>query len=294
MDRIDAMKVFNRVFERRSFAAAAEDLNLPSSTVSDVIKKLEAKVGVVLLERTTRQVTPTIDGEAFYKRCLSIIQDVEDAESFLSGVNPKGALRVDVHGTLARHFLVDKLPQFLGAYPDIELFLSEGDRISDVIREGIDCVLRVGKFHSDELIAKHIATLQEVTVASPSYLKKFGFPANYKELKNHKMVGFRATGSSKPMPLEFCIEGAIETLEIDTSLIVNSAETMVMSARCGLGIIQVPKYHVQKDIRDGLLIPLLEDTPPSPTPVSLLYPRNRKYASRVKVFIDWVETAFKL
>ena len=286
------MHVFTRVFERRSFAAAAEDLNLPSSTVSDVIKKLESRIGVVLLERTTRQVTPTIDGEAFYQRCLSIIQDVEDAETFLSGVKPKGALRVDVHGTLARHFLMPTLPAFLQAYPDIDLFLSEGDRLSDVVREGIDCVLRVGSVTSEDLVAKQIATLEEVTVASPTYIKKFGVPENYKALATHKMVGFRATGSSTPMALEFCVQGKIQTVTIETSLTVNSAETLVMAARYGLGIIQVPRYHIERDIDEGLLIPLLEDCPPSPSPVSILYPRNRKYASRVKAFVDWLETAF--
>jgi len=293
VDRVDTMKVYTRVFERRSFTVAAGDLNLPSSTVSDAIKKLEARIGVVLLERTTRQVTPTIDGEAFYHRCLAIIQEFDDAETFLSGAKPKGALRIDVHGTLARHFLIDKLPDFLDAYPDIELFLSEGDRISDVIREGIDCALRVGHFHSEELVAKPITTLEEITVASPEYLAKFGLPPHYNALSNHKMVGFRATGSNTYMPLEFCVEDKVHTLSLSSSVVVNSAETLVMAARCGLGIIQVPRYHVERDIKEGLLIPILEETPPSPSPVSLLYPRNRKYASRVKVFIEWLSTLFQ-
>ncbi|SHO57655.1 LysR family transcriptional regulator [Vibrio quintilis] len=292
MDRIDTMKVFTRVYERRSFSAAAEDLNLPASTVSDVIKKLEAKIGVVLLERTTRQVTPTIDGDAFYHRCLSIIQDVEDAETFLSGAKPKGALRVDVHGTLARHFLMPKLPDFLANYPEIDLFLSEGDRIADVIREGIDCVLRVGNIQPQELVAKQIATLEEVTVASPQYIQKFGLPSDYQALEKHQMVGFRATGSSTPMPLEFCIGGNTHTLSINTSLTVNSAETLVMAACNGLGIVQVPRYHVAQDISEGRLIPMLEDCPPAPSPVSVLYPRNRKYASRVKAFVDWLGDVF--
>ncbi|WP_073601909.1 LysR substrate-binding domain-containing protein, partial [Vibrio aerogenes] len=239
-----------------------------------------------------RQVTPTIDGKAFYHRCLSIIQDVEDAETFLSGASPKGALRVDVHGTLARHFLMPKLPSFLATYPEIDLFLSEGDRIADVIREGIDCVLRVGNIQSQELVAKQIATLEEVTVASPQYIQQFGLPSDYRALEQHQMIGFRATGSSTPMPLEFCIGGKTHTRSINTSLTVNSAETLVMAARSGLGIVQVPRYHVAQDIIEGRLVPLLEDCPPAPSPVSVLYPRNRKYASRVKVFIDWLGEIF--
>ncbi|GAA6186836.1 LysR family transcriptional regulator [Aliiglaciecola sp. NS0011-25] len=292
MDRIDAMRVFTRVLERQSFTKAAEDLNIARSTVTDVVKRLEKRIGVVLLERTTRQVTPTIDGEAFYRRCLSIIQDVDDAETVFSGAKPKGGLRVDVHGTLARHFLMPKLPQFLTAYPDIELYMSEGDRFSDVIREGIDCVIRVGTPKVEDLVSKQIVLLEEVTVASSEYLRLFGTPASIKDLKTHKIVGFRATGSSVATPLEFCIEGTIKTVSPKISLTVNAAESLVAAARLGLGIIQVPRYHVQSDIKNGTLIPILENYPPTPSPVSILYPRNRQHASRVKVFIDWLETVF--
>ncbi|MFQ6372136.1 LysR family transcriptional regulator [Shewanella sp. YIC-542] len=292
MDRIDAMRVFTRVLERQSFTAAAEDLNIARSTVTDVVKRLEKRIGVVLLERTTRQVIPTIDGDAFYRRCLSIIQDVEDAETVFSGIKPKGVLRVDVHGTLARHFLMPKLPQFLCAYPDIDLYMSEGDRFSDVIREGIDCVIRVGTPKSEDLVAKKIALLEEVTVASPEYLKSFGTPHDISDLKTHKMVGFRATGSSVAMPLEFRLEKTVKTVSLKVSLTVNAAETLVAAARLGLGIIQVPRYHVQSDIKNGMLTSILENYPSTPSPVSILYPRNRQHASRVKVFIEWLETVF--
>ncbi len=144
MDRFDAMRVFTRVVERRSFTAAAEDLGLPRSTVTDAVKQLEARLGVKLLQRTTRHVSPTLDGEAYHRRCLALIDDLEDAEAAFSGVKPKGVLRVDVQGTLARHFLLPQLPEFLAEYPGIELYMSEGDRLVDLVREGIDCVLRVG------------------------------------------------------------------------------------------------------------------------------------------------------
>src|SRR5262249_41753854 len=123
MDRFDAMRVFTRVVERRSFTVAAEDLGLPRSTVTDAVKQLEARPGVKRLDRTTRHVSPTLDGEAYHRRCLAIIDDVEDADAAFSGVKPKGALRVDVHGTLARHFVLPRLPQFLADFPDIELYM---------------------------------------------------------------------------------------------------------------------------------------------------------------------------
>lgn len=289
MDRIDAMRVFTRVLELRSFTLAATDLNLPRSTVTEAVKKIESKLGVRLLERTTRQVTPTLDGEHFYHRCIAIINDVEDAESTFSGHQPKGQLRVDVHGSLARHFLLPKLPEFLAQYPDIEVFMSEGDQLVDLVREGIDCVLRVGKLKAEDLVAKEITQLIEVTVAAPSYLAKHGTPKNIEELTQHVMVGFKASGHSKPMPLEFTHNKQIIELSVPTSMTVNSAETFVAAAKLGLGIIQVPKYHIEKELAKGELVTILADTPPLPSPVSLLYPRNRSHSPRVKAFIEWLK-----
>src|SRR5260221_8630488 len=137
MDRFDGMRVFPRVVERRSLTLAAEDLGLPRSTVTDAVRQLEARLGVRLLQRTTRHVSPTLDGEAYHRRCLALIADLEDAEAAFGGAKPRGSLRVDVHGTLARHFLLPGLPAFLADYPEIDLFIGEGDRLVDLLREGI-------------------------------------------------------------------------------------------------------------------------------------------------------------
>jgi DNA-binding transcriptional LysR family regulator len=152
MDRFDAMRVFTRVVERRSFVLAAQDLGLPR--VTDAVKQLEARLGVRLLERTTRHVGPTLDGEAYHRRCLALIAEIEDAEGAFGGAKPKGLLRVEVQGTLARHFLLPGLPDFLAQYPDIELNMSEGERWVDVIREGVDCALRFGNLPDSDLIVR--------------------------------------------------------------------------------------------------------------------------------------------
>ena len=170
MDRFDAMRVFTRVVERRSFSLAAEDLGMPRSTVTDAVKALEARLGVRLLERTTRQVRPTLDGEAHYRRCLSLIADLEDAEAAFGGARPKGLLRLEVQGTLARHFLLPNLPGFFAEYPDIELYMSESDRWIDPIREGVDCMLRFGHLPDSDMIARPVVTLERLTCAAPSYL----------------------------------------------------------------------------------------------------------------------------
>ncbi|ANG98759.1 transcriptional regulator [Brucella pseudogrignonensis] len=297
MDRFDAMRVFIRVVERRSFLLAAEDTGMPRSTVTDAIKQLEARLGVRLLERTTRHVSPTLDGEAYYQRCLTILDDIEDAESAFAGAKPKGLLRVDAHGTLARHFVLPKLPVFLEAYPDMELYMGEGDRLVDLVREGIDCVLRVGVPQLSDLIARRVATLPEVTVASPAYLALHGEPDHPHDLSGHeatthRMVGFRATGESGPLPLEFSVNGKLETMAIPATVTVNAAESYVTSARLGLGIIQVPRYHVEADLAEGRLIEVLAQFPPSPSPVHVLYPKSRQLTPRVRVFIDWLRHVF--
>eukprot|EP00873_Tetraselmis_striata_P032777 jgi/Tetstr1/453041/TSEL_040077.t1 len=292
MDRLNAMHVFTRVVERRSFTLAAEDTGLPRSTVSDAVKELEARLGVSLLLRTTRRVSPTLDGEAYYQRCLSILADIEDAEGAFAGVKPKGLLRVDVHGTLARHFVLPNLPSFLDTYPDIEFYISEGDRLVDLVREGIDCVLRVGVPQDSDLIARRVAMLNEVTLASPAYIEKFGLPEHPEKLDGHRMVGFRATGTIAALPLEFTIDGTVRNITIPATVTVNAAESYISTARLGLGLIQIPRYHAAKDLAAGTLVEVLPAFPPARTPVSVLYPHNRQLSPRVRVFIDWLVRIF--
>lgn len=292
MDRFDAMRVFSRVVERRSFTAAAEDTGLPRSTVTDAVKQLEARLGVRLLQRTTRHVSPTLDGEAYYQRCLSILADIEDAEAAFAGAKPKGLLRVDVHGTLARHFVLPNLPSFLETYPDIELYMSEGDRLVDLVREGIDCVLRVGTPQDSDMVARRVAMLEEITLASPAYLEKYGTPDHPDRLEGHRMVGFHSSATGSLVPLEFLVDGAIRNVVLPATLSVNAAESFHAAARLGLGIIQVPRYHAERYVHSGELVHILKDFPLTKTPVSLLYPRNRQLSPRVRVFIDWLVTVF--
>lgn len=292
MDRFDAMHVFTRVVERRSFTLAAEDTGLPRSTVSDAVKELEARLGVRLLLRTTRHVSPTLDGEAYYQRCLAILADIEDAEGAFAGIKPKGLLRVDVHGTLARHFVLPNLPSFLEIYPDIEFYMSEGDRLVDLVREGIDCVLRVGTPQDSDLIARRVAMLDEVTLASPAYIEKFGLPEHPEGLDGHRMVGFRATGSIAALPLEFTVDGTVRNIVLPATVTVNAAESYISTARLGLGLIQIPRYHATHDLSAGTLVEVLSAFPPTRTPVSLLYPRSRQLSPRVRVFIDWLVRIF--
>jgi DNA-binding transcriptional LysR family regulator len=286
------MRVFTRVMERRSFTLAAEDLGLPRSTVTDAVKQLEARLGVRLLERTTRQVRPTLDGEAHHRRCLSLIADLEDAESAFGGAKPKGLVRLEVQGTLARHFLLPKLPDFFAEFPDIELNMSEGDRWIDLISEGVDCVLRFGHLPDSDMIARQVVMLDRLTCAAPNYIERYGTPVDPGALDGHRMIGLRSLTTGRLRPLEFKIGDALREIALPVTLSVTGPESYLATARLGLGLVQVPRFHVETDLARGTLIQVLAEFPPPSVPVSLLYPRNRQLSPRVRVFIDWLMRAF--
>lgn len=296
MDRFDAMRAFTRIVERRSFTKAAEDLGLPRSSVTDAVKVLEARLGVRLLQRTTRQVSPTLDGEAYYRRCVGLIADLEDAEAGFTGAKPSGLVRIDVHGTQARHFLLPGLPRFLEAYPDIRLHIGEAHQALDMIREGFDCMLRAGELTVDSvLIRRRLATLERGTFASPGYVSRFGIPKTVDSLEadGHRMVGFYAPDAPEVAPFDFLVDGLYRRLALPSLITVTGAETNVASACVGLGLIQVPRYRVAGELAAGKLIEVLQHFPPSALPVHVLYSHTRQLSPRLRVVIDWMAEQFR-
>jgi DNA-binding transcriptional LysR family regulator len=193
-----------------------------------------------------------------------------------------------VQGAQARRVIVPGLPRFFAEYPDLELFLGEGDRFVDLVREGVDCVLRAGELRESDLIARRVAVLAEATVASADYVARFGLPRRWDALDGHRMIGFRSSATGSVLPLEFMVEGVRKTVTLPSSLSVNGADTYEAACRQGLGLIQVPRYAIEADLAAGALIECLPQTPPSPTPVYVLYPSSRQLSLRVRVFIDWV------
>ncbi|MGG6342052.1 LysR substrate-binding domain-containing protein [Stenotrophomonas indicatrix] len=294
MDRFTALRAFVRIVERRSFSRAAEDLGLPRATVTDAIKALEQRLGARLLHRTTRVVVPTLEGEAFYGRCLRLIADMDDAEAAFRDVSPRGPLRIEVHGTLGRHLLFPHLPDFLQRYPDIELEVSEGDRYVDLLREGVDGAIRVGTLADSDLAARRLALLREVTVASRAYVQSHGRPENIASLAaGHQMVGYRSSATGQLIPLEFQQGGQVRHVPLPARVRVSGADAFLGAALAGLGIIQAPRYRMDPYIARGQLLELLPEMPPTPSPVSLVYLRNRTPSPRLRVFIDWVAAVFE-
>jgi len=286
------MRLYTRIVERASFTQAAHDMALPRSTVTKVIRELETRLGVRLLQRTTRVVRPTLDGEAYYRRCLTILDDIEDAEGAFSISQPKGVLRVEVQGTLARHFLLPGLPAFLEKYPQMEIQMSENDRWVDLVEEGVDCALRYGKLRDSDLVARKVATVQRLTCAAPAYLERFGMPADIDDLDGHRVVGLRAITNGNVTPLEFVENGRIRPVVLPSVLSVTGTESYLAGLRLGLGMAQMPYFHVDKDLESGALVPILQDTPPPSGPVWLLYPRTRQLSPRVRLFLDWAAQEF--
>ena len=292
MDRLDRMQLFVRVVERRSFVAAATDLGLARSTATEAIKQLERDLGVRLLDRTTRHVTATLDGEAFYERCRSILSEVEEAENVFSDAQPRGLLRIDAHPLLTRTFLLPRLKDFLDRYPQLELQIGQGDRLVDLVREGVDCVIRAGEPDDSGLIRRKLGTITEITCASPAYLDKHGVPRSPDDLSGHLSVGFLSSRTGQILPLEFTDGGAVRHITLQSRVTVNNSDTMTDLARLGFGLFQAPRYRLQPDIDNGMLVEVLPNFPPTPTPLSALYPQNRHTAPRLRVFLDWVRQIF--
>jgi DNA-binding transcriptional LysR family regulator len=292
VDKLDVMRLFVRIVERRSFTLAAQDLNLPRATVTHVIKQMEERLGVRLLQRTTRVVSPTLDGEAFARRCVAILADVENAEGAFSSAKPKGILRVEVQGTLARHFLIPALPAFLDDYPDIEIIISEGERWVDVVREGIDCVLRYGHLADSEMVARRVTMIDRMTCAAPAYLERYGTPASMDDLEGHSMIGLRSLTTGNLAPLEFAVDAGYRSIMLPAPVSVTGTESYLATALLGLGIFQVPRFHADIAIGRGELVQILSDNLPPSVPVSLLYPPSRQLSPRVRVFMDWAARQF--
>ena len=287
MDRLIALELFTRIVDRRSFSAAAADMRVSRPVATAAIKDLEQRLGTRLLQRSTRSVTPTVEGEAYYERCLAILADLEDADRGARGA-VAGRLRVDVAGNLARTTLLPALPAFLARYPDLTIHLSEGERLVDLVREGFDCVVRGGVLADSDMVVRRLGVMDEVTCASPAYLAAHGIPATPDDLGSHIMVGFVSSRTGQVMPLDFSRDGLTIEVALAARVLVNGADAYAAAARLGLGLVQAARHRVADDLAAGLLIEVLADFPPLPTPISVLYPTTRQLSPRVRVFVDWL------
>lgn len=290
MDRLATLSLFVRIADRGSFSTAAADLGISRPVATAAIKALEERLGTRLLQRSTRHVQPTVEGRSYYQRCVSVLADLEDADRAASG-EVAGSVRVDVVGYLARKVLLPALPEFLARHPQLTVHLGEGERLIDLVREGVDCVVRAGELDDSDMVVRRLGMMQEVTVASTEYLAAHGTPTSPDDLQGHYMIGFVSSRTGQPLPLEFTRNGKVIEISLPARLLVSSADTSAAAVREGLGLVQAPRHRFAEDIASGAMIEVLADFPPTPTPLSVLYPSNRHLSARVRVFVDWlVET----
>ena len=296
MNPIDTMQAFIHVAELASFTQAAQVMGLPKASVSAAVQRLEAQLGTRLLHRTTRRVQMTLDGQAYFERCRDLLADVEELQTmFLPAQEAlRGRLRVDMSVGVARNLVIPALPQFLRAHPGLELELSSTDRRVDLVREGFDCVLRVGALADSGLVARPLGRYALINCVSPAYVAAYGLPRTLQDLGSHRLVQYLPVFGTKSSGFEHVDEaGQTCHLPMAGAVTVNSSEAYLQACLAGIGLIQVPEPAMRPLIAEGKLIEVLPRHRAAPMPVSLLYAHRRHLPKRVQVFMQWVEGLLK-
>ncbi|WP_113632968.1 LysR family transcriptional regulator [Pectobacterium peruviense] len=294
MDRLQAMQVFLRIVETKSFVRAADTLSLPASTVTSTIKNLEMHLQVRLLNRTTRRVSLTPEGELYVMQCREILDLIEHTETSLHNFkqHPQGRLRVDMPSGIAHSLILPNLVDFYRRYPDIYLMIGVNDRQVDVIQEGVDCVIRTGKLSDSTLVARPLGRLNWLTCASPSYLAEHGVPLSLEDLSHHRAIHYFSNSARHASDMRFAKNNENVTIPMTGTIAVNETELYIKMCIEGYGLAQLAGTLISEHLRAGRLIEVLADWRPPAVQISLLYPHQRFLSPAVRAFSDWVSELF--
>jgi DNA-binding transcriptional LysR family regulator len=295
MDQLSAMRAFVRVVEAGTFTRAADLLEVPKPTVTKQIQQLEAHLRARLLNRTTRRVTVTMDGAAYYERALRVLSEIDELDSSmaLSQARPSGRLRVDCSTSLAMSVIIPALPAFHARYPEIQIDLGLSDRPADLLAENLDCAIRAGEIQDQSLIARRVGEMYLITCATPDYLAQHGTPRHPRDLESgHSVIGYRVAGTSRAMPYTYV--DPMETIEVRGDYVVSLNDGMgyIAATLAGLGVAQLPTFMAQEHIAAGRLVPLLTGWCSAPKPLHIVYQPNRHLSNKVRVFVDWLAELF--
>lgn len=290
MDKLQAMTLFVRIVETGRISRAAERLGIPNATATALLQKLEAALGVRLLNRTTRRISVTPDGASYYRRAVAIIAEVHDVEESLSqrSSNPHGRVRFDAPTLIAQSVIVPALPQFFRQYPGIELALACNERRYDLLCEGIDCALWAGEVGDASLVARRIGFLYSVTCAAPAYLRAHGTPAHPRELAHHRCINHFSARTGDTLEWVFSNDRERVRAVFPGHLALEDQNSYVAAAEAGLGIAQLPAFIVKEAMERGTLDLVLGEWFPEPAPLYVVYSQNRHLSRRVRVFVDWL------
>jgi DNA-binding transcriptional LysR family regulator len=289
MESTQAMTAFVRAIERNGFSPAARDLGITPSAVSKLITRLERRLGVVLLHRTTRRLALTPEGEVFFERAHRIVEAIADAEAEVMrfGERPRGKLRMTVGTAFGTYALVPALPEFQARYPEIELEISLTDRVVDLMDAGADLAIRLGPIVDTHLVARKLTDLTRVVCAAPAYLARHGTPKTPDELSRHDCLTIAGIAGQKAWPFEG-VDG-VHDVPVHGTITVNNAETLFELALLGMGIIRLSDIIVGPAVREGRLVPLLVETHrPEALPLYAVYTGSRHRPLKIGAMIDFL------
>ncbi len=293
-DKLDGMTVFVRVVEKGSFTLAAKQLGHSTSYISKEVSRLENRLGVRLLNRSTRTISLTDIGKSYYEYCRQIVADAEEAERSISSQHdvPQGVLKISAPVSFGQIYLTKLLPQFLNTYPEVQLDVDFNDRLVDVVAEGFDVVIRVSNLKDTALINRKIMPSKIVTVASPDYLECNGYPTQPRELAQHDCISY----AYRQVPTHWDYiskEGEPIGVAVKPRVICNNAEMELSMALAGMGITRFPAFCCEKEIHQGKLVPLLEEFEQGDFGVYAVYPHRRHLSVKVRVFVDFLVQRLK-
>ena len=290
MDKLQAMALFVRVVDSGGITRAADSLQIPRATATTLLQRLEATLGVRLLNRTTRRLSVTPDGAAYYERASAILAEVRDTEEALMQQRsaPRGRVRVDAPTLIARSVIVPALPRFFARYPDIDLALACNERHFDLLEEGIDCALWLGEVDQANLVARRVGFIYFATCAAPSYSAAHGVPAHPSELAQHRCINHFTPRTGRTVEWVFSRGQSRVQAVFPGHLALEDENSYVAAAEAGLGIAQIPAFIVKEAMERGTLALVLADWFAEPAPLHVVYPQSRHLSSKVRVFVDWL------
>lgn len=293
MDRLSGMAVFVRVVEEESFSAAARVLGMSKSAVSKQVAALEERLGARLLNRTTRRLALTDAGAAFHERAARILADAEEAETAVSQLSaaPRGVLRVNAPVTFGIQHLGPLLPAFMAAYPDLAVEVSLNDRFVDLVEEGFDVAVRVGRLPDSSLIARRLAPVRRLVVASPAYVEAHGMPTGPEDLRGHSCLHYtyqlRGDAWSLTGP-----DGRVAEVRVAGRLRANNGDILRAALLAGMGVAYTPSFIVGRDLAEGRLVRLLPGWEDTTAAVYAVHPHSRLVAPKVRAFVDYLAERF--
>jgi DNA-binding transcriptional LysR family regulator len=295
MDHLAAMRAFVRVVEAGTFTSAARALNVHTPTVTRLVQSLERHLQVRLLQRSTRSMAMTTEGEAYYSRAVRVLTDLADMESFAkqSTAIPSGCLRVECAAAIGTTVIVPALPEFHRSYPEVTMHLCFESRSVDLISRGVDCAIRAGAVDEQYVVARRIGQLRYATCATPQFLDMHGVPASPNDIRPGTAIRMYSTLTGQASPFRFTTDSGARELSPAHSLLVDDIHAYLAAGLAGLGMIQAPEYVVRDALLSGKLVAVLDDWQPPSIPLYVVFLPNRFLSAKLRVFIDWIVQIFQ-